>query len=147
MELEFDTYTAQQCCDNPDCDDSGTVGENTMRTHSRLHPHVYCHTCTRMWVMTTGTFFYNVKAPVSRILEVVKRLSEGMGIRAVSRSKGVTTDARSAWGRKAADHSNALTVCLERAMHLTQCHIDEFWSYRVKKSASERRRSGSRGLR
>ena len=66
-------------------------------------------------------------------LVALKLLSEGMGIRAVSRSKGVTTDAISAWVRKAADHINELTVCLERDMHLTQCQIDEFWSYILKK--------------
>ena len=30
-------------------------------------------------------------------------------------------------------------------MHLTQCQIDEFWSYILKKSEPERRRMGSRG--
>jgi hypothetical protein len=39
-----------------------------------------------------------------------------------------------------------VTVCLERDMHLTQCQIDEFWSYILKKSEPERRRIGSRGL-
>jgi IS1 family transposase len=45
----------------------------------------------------------------------------------------VTTDAISAWVLKAADHVNELTVYLEREMHLTQCQIDEFWSYIFKK--------------
>jgi hypothetical protein len=96
--------------------------------------------------MTKGTFFYSVKAPVSLILEVLKFLSEGMGLRAVCRSKSVTPDAVRAWVQKAAKHGRAVTVCLERAMHLTQCQIDEFWSYLLKKSEPERRRMGSRGL-
>jgi len=66
-------------------------------------------------------------------------LSEGMGLRAVCRSKGVTPDAASAWVQKAATHINEITVYLERDMPLTQCQIDEFWSYILKKSASERR--------
>jgi hypothetical protein len=84
-------------------------------------------------VITKGTFFYNLKAPVSLVLEVLKLLSEGMGIRGVSRSKGVTTDAISAWVLKASKHINEVTVYLERDMHLTQCQIDEFWSYILKK--------------
>jgi transposase-like protein len=147
MELDFDTYKAQQFCDNPDCDAYGKVGENNIRTHSRLQHQVYCNVCNQIWVITKGTFFYNLKAPVSLILEVLKLLSEGMGIRAVSRSKGITTDAISAWVLKAADHVNELTVYLEREMHLTQCQIDEFWSYIFKKKASERRRDGSGGRR
>lgn len=114
MELDFDTYKVQQLCDNPDCEAYGKVGENNIRTHSRLHHQVYCNACKHIWVITQGTFFYNLKALVSLILEVLKLLSEGMGIRAVSRSKGVTTDAVSAWVLKAADHVNELTIYLER---------------------------------
>jgi hypothetical protein len=76
-------------------------------------------------VITKGTFFYNLKAPVSLILEVLKSLSEGMGVRAVCRTKGVTPDAVRAWILKAAKHV--------KDMHLTQCQIDEFWSYILKK--------------
>ena len=114
--------------------------------HSCLHHQVYCKACKQIWVITKGTFFYNLKSPASLVLEVLKLLSEGMGIRAVSRSKGVTTDAISAWVLKAAHHVNEVTVYLERNMHLTQCQIDEFWSYILKKSQSKRRRIESRGF-
>ncbi len=133
MELDFDKYKAQQFCDNLDCDHYGKVGENNMRTHSRLHHQVYCHACKQIWVITKGTFFYNLKAPVSLILEVLQSLSEGMGVRAVCRTKNVTPDAVRAWIQKAAKHVNEVTVCLERDVHLTQCQIDEFWSYIFKK--------------
>ena len=133
MDLDFDTYKAQQFCDNPDCDEYGKVGSNNIRTHSRLRHQVYCNACKQIWVITKGTFFYNLKAPVSLVLEVLKLLSEGMGLRAVCRCKGVTTDAASAWVLKAAEHVNEVTVYLERDMHLSQCQVDEFWSYIFKK--------------
>ena len=168
MELNFEKYKAQQFCDNLDCDFYGKTGENNIRTHTHQ---VYCNSCKQIWVLTKGTFFYNLKAPVSLILagltldlhicrkntrqamkyrgftaierksclEVLKLLSEGMGLRGVSRSKGVTADAISAWVLKAAAHVKELTVYLERDMHLTQCQVDEFWSYILKKSASQRR--------
>ena len=60
-------------------------------------------------------------------------LAEGMGLRAVCRTKGLTTDAVGAWVVKAAAHVNEVTIYLEREMHLTQCQIDEFWSYIFKK--------------
>ena len=94
---------------------------------------MYCNACKQIWVITKGTFFYNLKAPVSLVLEVLKLLSEGMGLRAVCRSKGVTTDAASAWVLKAAEPVNEVTVYLERDMHLSQGQIDEFWSYIFKK--------------
>ena len=42
-------------------------------------------------------------------------------------------DAVSAWVQKAAQHVREVTVYLERDIHLTQCQIDEFWSYILKK--------------
>ena len=146
MDLDFDKYKAQQFCDNLDCSYYGKTASDNIRTHSRLHHQVYCNACKQIWVITKGTFFYSLKAPVSLILEVLKLLSEGMGLRAVCRSKSVTPDAVSAWVQKAAKHVREVTVCLERDMHLTQCQIDEFWSYILKKSEPERRRMGSRGL-
>ena len=129
MELDFDKYKAQQCCDNPACQYDGKTGEDNIRTHSRQHQQVYCNACKNIWVITKGTFFYNLKAPVSLVLEVLRLLSEGMGLRAVCRTKGVTPDAVGAWLLKAAKHVHEVTIYLERAMHLTQCQIDEFWSY------------------
>ena len=95
---------------------------------------MYCKACKNIWVMTKGTFFYNLKAPVALVLEVLRLLSEGMGLRAVCRTKGVTPDAVGSWLVKAGAHVNEVTVYLERDMHLTQCQIDEFWSYILKKS-------------
>ncbi len=133
MDLDFDKYQAQQFCNNLACDYYGKTGANNIRIHSRLHHQVYCNACKHIWVITKGTFFYNLKAQVSLILEVLKLLSEGMGLRAVCRNKGVTPDAAGAWIQKAAHHVNEVTVYLERDMHLTQCQIDEFWSYILKK--------------
>jgi hypothetical protein len=133
MELDFSKYKVQQFCDNLDCPAYGKIGANNIRTHSRLHHQVYCNVCKQIWVITKNTFFYNLKAPAPLILEVLKLLSEGMGLRAACRTKGVTPDAARAWVLKAAAHVTEVTVYLEREMHLTQCQIDEFWSYIFKK--------------
>jgi len=119
----------RQCCDNPACQYDGKTGEDNIRTHSRQHQQVYCNACKDIWVITKGTFFYNLKAPVSLVLEVLRLLSEGMGLRAVCRIKDVTPDAVGTWLLKAAKHVQEVTIYLEREMHLTQCQIDEFWSY------------------
>ena len=137
MELDFDKYKAQQFCDHLDCDEYGKIGANNIRTHSRLQHQVYCNACKQIWVITKDTFFYNLKSPVSLILEVLKLLSEGMGLRAVCRAKGVSHETVATWVLKAANHVNEVTVYLETNMHLTQCQIDEFWSYILKKSKSQ----------
>lgn len=145
MELDFDKHKAQQCCDNLECQYYAKRGEDNLRTHSRQHQQVYCNSCKNIWVITKGTFFYNLKAPVLLVLEVLRLLSEGMGLRAVCRTKGVTPDAVGSWLLKAAEHVHEVTVYLERSMHLTQCPIDEFWSYILKKSPTQRRRKRTRG--
>ena len=139
MELDFDKYKTQQFCDNVDCIEYGKVGQNNIRTHSRLQHQVYCKACKQIWVITKDTFFYNLKSPVPLILEVLKLLSEGMGLRAVCRAKGVSHETVGTWVLKAANHVNEFTVYLETTMHLTQCQIDEFWSYIKKKVTSQGR--------
>ncbi len=144
MELDFDKYKFQQFCDNRDCKYYAQTGKDNIRTHSRQHHQGYCKACKNIWVITTGTFFYNLKAPVALILAVLQLLAEGMGLRAVCRPKGVTPDAVGDWVVKAANHMNEVTLYLERDMHLTQCQIDEFWSYILKKSPVQRRRKRTR---
>jgi transposase-like protein len=144
MELAFDTYKAQQFCDKTACQYYGKRGEDNIRTHSLQQHQVYCKACKNIWVMTKGTFFFNVKASVALVLEVLRLLSEGMGLRAVCRTKGVTPDAVGSWLVKAGAHVKEVTVSLERAMPLTQCQIDEFWSYILKKSPVQRRRKRTR---
>ncbi len=138
MELAFATYKAQQFCDNAACQYYGKIGADNIRTHSLRHHQVYCNACKNIWVITKGTFFYNLKASVSLVLEVLRLLAEGMGLRAVCRIKGVTPDAVGSWLLKASAHVKEVTLYLERDMHLTQCQIDEFWSYIVKKSPVQR---------
>lgn len=139
MDLDFDKYKAQQFCDNISCVEYGKISQNNIRTHSRFQHQVYCKACKQIWVITKDTFFYNLKSPVSLILEVLKLLSEGIGLRAVCRAKGVSHETVGAWVLKAANHMNEVTAYLETNMHLTQCQIDEFWSYIKKKDTSQGR--------
>ena len=102
---------------------------------------MYCKECKQIWGITKGTFFYHLKSPVSLVLAVWWLLAEGMGVRAVCRTKGISSDAVGEWMVKAAAHVKEVTIYLERDMHLTQCQIDEFWSYILKKSARNGRRA------
>ena len=145
MALDLDKYQAQQCCDNLECQYYTKTGEDNIRTHSRQHQQVYCKSCNNIWVITKGTFFYNFQAPVLLVLEVLRLLSEGMGLRAVCRTKGVTPDAVGSWLLKAAAHVHEVTLYLERARHLPQGQVDAFWSYIFKKSPTQRRRKRTRG--
>ena len=69
---------------------------------------------------------------------MLKLLSEGMGVPAVCRSTGVTADSIRSWTLRAAQHVNELSAYLQQDMHLTQCQIDEFWSFIYKKKGNLR---------
>ena len=104
MERDFDKDKAQQFCDHPACQSYAQTDKDHMRTQSRQQHQVYGKACKNIWVIPTGTFFDNVKAPVALILGVLQLLSEGMGLRAVCRTQGVTPDAVGDGIVKAANH-------------------------------------------
>jgi hypothetical protein len=79
--------------------------------------------------------FYNLKKPLSLVLEVLLLLSEGMGVNAIFRVKGVKSETISSWIIKASEHVEAFSSYLKQNMRLTQCQIDEFWSFIYKKKA------------
>jgi hypothetical protein len=144
MQLDFDKYKEMQFCDNKSCEYYGKIGAGNIKINSREHGQVYCNKCENIWVITKDTFFFGLKKPVDVILKTLKLLSEGMGLRAVCRSMNVTADAVLDWVVKAANHVNEVSAYLKSEMHLTQCQIDEFWSFILKKrkTLEQRRLSG-----
>jgi len=133
MRLDFDKYKKWQFCDNKKCECYGKVDAGNIKINSRKYGQVYCNKCKNTWVITKDTFFYRLKKPLDIVLKTLKLLSEGMGLRAVCRSMNVTADSALVWIVKAADHVNELSAYLQGEMHLTQCQIDEFWSFILKK--------------
>ncbi|SVD12173.1 uncharacterized protein METZ01_LOCUS365027, partial [marine metagenome] len=77
--------------------------------------------------------FYHLKTSVRMVVEVLMLLTEGMEVNAVCRVKGVTVESMRSWLTKASDHVEEISVFLQTDMHLTQCQIDEFWSFILKK--------------
>jgi len=133
MQLDFDKYKEWQFCDNQSCECYGKIGAGNIKINSRAHRQIYCNRCGNIWVITKDTFFYGLKKPIDIVLKTLKLLSEGMGLRAVCRSMNVTADSVLDWVIKSADHVNEVGAYLKDEMHLTQCQIDEFWSFIFKK--------------
>ena len=133
MQLDFDKYKEWQFCDNKECECYGKIGAGNIKTNSRQYGQVYCNRCHNIWVITKDTFFYGLKKPIDIVLKTLKLLSEGMGLRAVCRSMNVTADSVLDWIVKGAAHVNEISAYLKDEMHLTQCQIDEFWSFILKK--------------
>ena len=79
MALDFEKYKKEQFCLNKECVDYGKKDAKNIRIKSRKNKQVYCKGCKSSWVISKGTMFYNLKKPVSLVLEVLLLLSEGMG--------------------------------------------------------------------
>lgn len=133
MDLDFDKYKEYQFCTNKKCRSFEKQGNN-IGIKSRKNRQVYCKTCKSSWVITKDTFFYHLKTPVKEVLEALKLLSEGMGVNAIQRTKGVSPETIQDWIIKASKHVNEVSSYLKREMSLTQCQIDEFWSFIRKKN-------------
>jgi hypothetical protein len=78
MALDFEKYKKEQFCLNK----GGRLRQKRCREYKdkgRKNKQVYCKGCKSSWVISKGTMFYNLKKPVSLVLEVLLLLSEGMG--------------------------------------------------------------------
>jgi len=136
MNLDFEKYKKLQFCDNPNCPMHNKVGENNIKILNSKSQQVYCNLCNNQWVITKNTFFFRLKTPIDKILRVLICLTEGMGIQAIRRAEGVHNETIQDWISRASEHTELVTSYLQKNMHLTQCQIDEFWSYIQKKRKS-----------
>ncbi len=140
MNLDFEKYKESQFCDNPNCPMHNKVGEGNIKVFNSKSKQVYCNRCNNRWVITKNTFFFRLKTPIDKILKVLLYLSEGMGIRAIRRTEGVCNETIQDWILRASEHIELVTSYLQKDMQLTQCQIDEFWSYIKKKKKKLQRR-------
>lgn len=138
MELDWEKYKQQQFCDNPSCEHFNQIGQGNIGWNSRKQHQVYCKTCRNIWVITKETFFFHLKTEVRLVLDCLLLLSEGTGVNAVCRLKGVSDYSLRSWIQKAAQHLNEVSFYLKEEMHLEQCQIDEFWAFILKKSQADR---------
>jgi hypothetical protein len=125
MKIDFDNYRALQYCENENCKYHNQIGSGNICILSRKNNQVYCNGCKNRWVLTKGTFFYDLRHDFSLIISVLKDLSEGKG----QRTLGVSLITQRQWVAKAAEHVSLISDYLEKNMHLERMQIDEFWSF------------------
>jgi hypothetical protein len=133
MKIDFDKYRTLQYCENEDCKYHNQIGSGNICILSRKNNQVYCNGCKNRWVLTKGTFFFDLRHDFSLIISVLKDLSEGKGQRAIQRTLGVSLITQRQWITKAAEHVSLISDYLEQDMHLERVQIDEFWSFIFKK--------------
>ena len=115
----------------------GLVGAGNIWRHSnygrgRDRKRFMCKACGKTFSETRGTAFYKLRTPREKILRTLAMLVERGSIRATARAMGVKQETVARWLRRAAQHAEVVSDYLIRDLHLTQCQVDELWTF-VKK--------------
>ena len=127
-------------CPNPDCKEYGQKDRGNIEVVREYGKHkrklLRCTICETKFSERKSTIFWNKQHLEEKILEVLKCLCEGNGIRATERITGVTRKTISKWLDEASEHCEEVNNYLLRDMHVTEAQLDEFWSFVKKRKKS-----------
>lgn len=138
-------------CINEACPLYGRKGEDNIRLkghcgkNRRLHE-LICNRSNKAFSENHGTPFYNGHLPRERVLDIVRHILEGCGIRGTARLLGHHPDTIVRCLRKVAAHVLIVLNSLLNELECTEIQMDEFWTFVRKKeknaSAKEKLNDG-----
>jgi len=91
-----------------------------------------CRTCKREFSERWGSVFSGFHTDQKTIYRVLKALAEGNGIRTTARIFDVNRKTVERILERAAAHCQEVSEALIKNYHMTECQLDELWSF-VKK--------------
>ena len=123
-------------CPNEHClfygipfDDSGLVWNGSSRGYRQL----LCRHCRTAVSLRRGTAYARVEVDARIFTIVMRALAEGNSLRGTGRIIGVDKDTVCAWLDRAGQHCQKVTTYLFDQLHITECQLDELWSFVRKK--------------
>jgi LacI family transcriptional regulator len=101
------------CCQNPHCPDYGLRGRGNLTAPMRYGPHqrrlLRCRTCKARFSERKGTPLFGAQLPEDKVVDVLKHIAEGVGVRKTSRLLGV-------------NKNTVVRYCLLAGAHAQQLH-------------------------
>jgi IS1 family transposase/transposase-like protein len=88
-----------------------------------------CQACGRSVALTYGTAYFDLDAEPALFDTVTRALAEGNGLRATGRIVQIDKDTVASWLRRAAVHCRAVMLYLWDALSVSECQLDELWSF------------------
>jgi IS1 family transposase len=85
--------------------------------------------CQRTFSIRHGTAYFGLHADERIYTIAMRALAEGNSIRGTGRIVGVDKDTVCDWLDKAGRHCRAVTAFLFHKLHITECQLDEMWSF------------------
>jgi IS1 family transposase len=88
-----------------------------------------CQACGSSVALRYGTAYYNLEADPAIFETAVRALAEGNSLRATARIVQIDKDTACDWLNRAAQHCRVVMLYLWRHLHVTECQLDELWSF------------------
>ena len=92
-----------------------------------------CMECGHRFSTRTGTAYAGIRTPEATYQKGVRQLAEGGSIRATARIMECDKDTVCHWLPRVGRHGQRLLEYFFRRLHLTECQLDELWTFVYKK--------------
>ena len=125
-------------CPNPQCSHYSRYGFGShlvRRGVDRGIPRLLCTMCKRTFSARQGTAYFGGHAEEPNYTIALRALAEGNSLPGTGRIVGVDKDTVCDWLDRAGRHCRAVTTYLCDNLHITECQVDELWSFVRKKEA------------
>jgi len=119
-------------CPNGHCEHYGKpfkIGRLVRNGSSRGIAQARCQACGSTVTLSYGTAYYGLEADPVQIETAVRALAEGNSLRATARIIDVDKDTVCAWLDRGARQCRAVMLSLWRNLPVTECQLDELWSF------------------
>ena len=124
---------SQHFCPNPECKDYGVRGAGNITTSTTYGEQnirlLRCMTCDKRFSERRHTAFFGLRIKEKDITEILSCLAEGNSIRGCARIKGVSKDTVQRILERARNHCAKVLAALLKDLNLTECQMDELWSF------------------
>lgn len=132
--MEFTT----SYCPNLQGTPYGKRGFGTHLVHrgaARGIPRLLCTRCDGTFSAPQGRAYFGVRAEEPHYTIAMRALAEGNSLRGTGRIIEIDKDTVCDWLDRAGRHCRAVTTYLFAPLHITECQVDELWSFVRKKEA------------
>lgn len=123
-------------CRNRHCDRYGLAEPQARLVRAGWHrgaPRLECVACRPRFSARAGTAYAGIRSPGFLFRNGVRQLAEGASIRATARNIESDKDTVAQWLPRVGRHCQRLLDYFLRNLHLTECQLDELWTFVYKK--------------
>jgi IS1 family transposase len=113
----------------------GPIQNLKSEIQNRLRLAALCNMCKSTFSVRHGTAYADIHTDERIYTIAVRALAEGNSLRGTGRIVGVDKDTVCCWLDRVGPHCQAVTAYLFDNLHITECQLDELWSFVRKKEA------------